>query len=119
MLDKTIDSALLALRRQIIREGQEGLVEVETLLRLRGVSMLKVLPPKRKDVAGKGAMRLILLEGIGRGYRSQRTLTAYVMQRRPELSREDAYTRTSLALAKMRKAGQARCEAGVWRVLDA
>lgn len=37
MLDKTIDSALLNLRRDLIRGGDEGLAHVEALLRLRGV----------------------------------------------------------------------------------
>jgi hypothetical protein len=54
MQDKTIDGALLALRKQIIREKREGLAHVEALLALRGVHMPAVLPAKRKDVAGKG-----------------------------------------------------------------
>ena len=39
MQDKAINNALLALRRQIIRENLDGLAEVETLLRLRGVPL--------------------------------------------------------------------------------
>ena len=113
MQDKSINNALLALRRQIIRENLDGLEHVETLLRLRSVPMPHV-PPKRHAQARNGRMRLCLMEGIAEGHDTTRALAAYVQTRRPELSRQDAYTRTSLALAKMRKAGWIRWEAGVW-----
>ena len=60
MQDKTINNALLALRKQIIREGGNGLDHVQALLEQRGVNMPRVLPPKRSDVAKRGQMRLWL-----------------------------------------------------------
>ncbi|HHX90616.1 MAG TPA: hypothetical protein GX700_12795 [Paracoccus sp.] len=78
MLDKSIDGALLALRKQIIRESGEGLAHVEALCLMRGVDMPAVLPARRADVARKGMMRLIILDGIRKGYSTQRDLAAYV-----------------------------------------
>lgn len=54
MLYNTINSALLALRKNLIRENAEGLAHVEVLLEMRGVPMPAVLPAKRRDVARKG-----------------------------------------------------------------
>lgn len=64
MLDKTVYSALLALRKQIIRSGGEGQVEVETLIRMPGVHMPRVLPPKREGAARMGEVRRIILAGL-------------------------------------------------------
>src|SRR6056297_1226287 len=116
MQDKSINNALLALRKQIIREGQDGLAEVETLLRMRGVAMPAVLPQKKADAARQGIMRLIVYDGMREGHRTQAALAAYVAARRPELTRRAAYVRTTQVLQKMRKAGMVRWEAGVWRV---
>ena len=114
MQDKSINNALLALRKQIIRENLDGLAEVETLLRLRGVAMPAVLPPKKADAARQGIMRLIVCDGLREGHRTQADLAAYVAARRPELTPRAAYVRTTQVLQKMRKAGWVRWEAGVW-----
>jgi len=114
MLDKSIDGALLALRKQIIRGNGEGLAHVEALCRMRCVDMPVVLPAKRADAARKGLMRLIILDGIRKGYSTQRDLAAYVASQRPELSPCVAYVRTTQALQKMRRAGMVRCEGGLW-----
>lgn len=95
MQDKTIDNALLALRKQLIRANGEGLAHVEALCQLRGVNMPAVLPAKRADAARKGLMRRIILEGIRKGYKTQRDLAAYVASHRPELSPCAAYVRTT------------------------
>jgi len=114
MLDKSIDGALLALRKQIIRGNGEGLAQVEALCRMRGVDMPAVLPAKRADAARRGMMSLIILDGIRKGYTSQRALAAYVASQRPELSPCAAYARTTQALQKLRRAGLVRREDGVW-----
>ncbi|WP_159458612.1 hypothetical protein [Roseisalinus antarcticus] len=44
MQDKTIDNALLALRKDMIRNGGDGLTHVEALLTMRGVGLPAVLP---------------------------------------------------------------------------
>ncbi len=66
MQDKSIDGALLALRKQIIRDDAQRLMYVEAVLALRGVHTPAVLPAKRKDVAGKG-MSVIILEALNDG----------------------------------------------------
>jgi len=117
MLDKTIDSALLALRKQIIRGNSEGLAHVEALCRMRGVDLPAVLPAKRADAARKGLMRVIILDGIRKGYSTQREIAAYVASKRPELSPCAAYVRTTQALQKLRRSGFLKFEGGVWLAL--
>jgi len=114
MQDKSIDGALLALRKQIIRGNGEGIAHVEALLVMRGVPMPAVLPAKKPDAARKGMMRIIILDGIRQGYRTQRELAAYVAGKRPDLDPRAAYLRTTQALQKMRLAGMVRQESGVW-----
>lgn len=94
MQDKSIDGALLALRKQIIREKRDGLAHVEALLSLRGVHMPTVLPAKRKDVAGKGIMTAIVLEALNDGPLQLQQIVAHVAARRPELDPKFAYGRT-------------------------
>ena len=94
MQDKSIDGALLALRKQIIRGDIDGLAHVEALLALRGVHMPAVLPAKRKDVAGKGVMAAIILEVL-----------TDVAARRPKRAPEFAYGRTVRVPSKMKRRG--------------
>jgi len=54
MQDKSINGALLALRKQIIRGDLDGLAHVEALLVLRGADLPAVLPAKRQDAAAAG-----------------------------------------------------------------
>ncbi len=105
MQDKTIDNALLALRKQNIRGGGAGLDHVETLLQMRGVDMPRVFPAKRKDVARKGQMTALVLAALRGGPKTALEVTAYVAPRRPELSPEAAKKRTAQALSKLKMRG--------------
>lgn len=102
MQDKTIDNALLALRRQIIRSKGEGLANVEALLVMRDVPMPKVLPAKKRDAARRGQMRALVLEALRDGPKPLREIVAHVEAARPELEPRAAYVRTTQALARMR-----------------
>lgn len=112
MQDKTIDSALLALRKQIIRSKSEGLAHVEALLTLRGVAMPMVLPAKKRDAARRGQMRALVLEALREGPKPLREIVAHVAARRPELEPRAAYMRTTQALVRMRalESGGVRAE---------
>ena len=61
MLDKTIDSALLNLRRDLIRGAGDGLAHVEALLTLRGVALPEVRPKRAPGCAGQGVMARMAL----------------------------------------------------------
>lgn len=114
MQDRTIDNALLALRRQIIREDREGLEHVEALLRLRGVRMPVVLPGKRPDAAQRGHMRRMVLRALQECPRGQAELSACVAARRPEIDADAAYHRVSLCLARLKREGLVSREGRVW-----
>ena len=118
MLDKTITSALLALRAQIIRERREGLVHVEALLIARGIDPARhIVRAKRKpDVAGRGIMRLMVLDALRDGPKGLADVTASVTARRQDISPDAAHKRTALVLSKMKVAGVVGREGHVWRL---
>jgi len=67
MQDKSVNSALLALRKQIIRGDLDGLAHVEALLAMRGVAMPAVLPAKRPDVVRRGHMAVMIPNALRDG----------------------------------------------------
>jgi len=106
MQDKSIDGALLALRKQIIRGDLDGLAHVEALLTLRGVHMPAVLPAKRKDVAGKGHMAIWIMQALADGPLPFRGVVDRVATHRPELDYKAACSRTGQALNKLMHKGR-------------
>jgi hypothetical protein len=115
MLDKSIDGALLALRKRIIRGHGEGLEHVEALLALRGVAAPRVLPPKRGDVAKRGEARRVLLGALRNGPRTLAQMVDVVREWKPDVPAPLAYQRTEQALYKMQAAGLVRREGRLWR----
>ncbi len=103
MQDKTINNALLALRKQIIRGDGAGQDHVEALLILRGVDMPRVLPAKRKDVARKGHMSKLVLEALRGGPMATTEVAVYVARHRSELAPEAAKKRAGLCLTKLKQ----------------
>lgn len=112
MQNRTINNALLALRRQIIRENGEGQDHVETLLELRSV-------PIPKPCAYRGAfkpkeVKRAILSALSDGPKSGPELYRHVMGMRDGLTYADARVRASSALTRLKKAGLVRREGGVW-----
>lgn len=114
MQDRTIDSALLALRKQIIRGGGQGLAQVESLLHMRGVDIPRVLPAKRKDVARKGEMTRIILDALQAGPMPLQSIASHVAKARPDSDPDRAYSRTAQALHKLKAKGLVRREGQKW-----
>src|SRR6056297_2074461 len=114
MQDRTIDNALLALRKQIIRDSLDGLDHVEALLQMRKVSGPFVMRPKPKDAARRGRMSALVLSALAEGGKTLPEVSGYVHQHRPELPYSAAYRRTGQALAKLKKRGLVRREGRVW-----
>ncbi len=105
MQDKTIDSALLALRKQIIRGNLDGLDHVESLLTLRGVHMPRVLPAKPLDQAGKGIMAYMALQALRNGPQTAINVSKCIALQRPEISFAKAHKLTANALTKLKYRG--------------
>lgn len=78
MQDKSINGALLALRKQIIRGKLDGLTEVEALLAIRSVPMPRVMPAKRPDVARRGEVRRKIYEATRSGPKTRSELAMAV-----------------------------------------
>lgn len=82
-VDKTIDSALLGLRKKIIRGVRKGLQNVEALLRQRGVALPLVRPAW--SPAGKGIMARMALDALKDGAQTARYMSECIAARRPEI----------------------------------
>lgn len=102
MQDKSIDGALLALRKQIIRGNGQGLAHVEALLTMRGVPTPRVMPAKKADAAKRGQMRALVFDVLRDGPKPLQDIVAHVVAARPDLEPRAAYKRTKQVLAKMR-----------------
>ena len=104
MQDRTIDNALLALRKRIIREGGEGLDHVEALLAMRGVGMPRIFALKDKPFASREVRRAIL-KALSDGSKSGPDIYRAVMQLRDGMDYQTAQGRVSNVLTKMRQEG--------------
>ncbi len=121
MLDKTIDSALLNLRKKLIRGDGEGLEHVEALLRLRRIDPPRVLPTKRNDAAKCGHMTMMIRDVLRDGPKPMQEIASYIVARRPEISNDVAYKRTTQALANMKFRGQVQNDGrygGLWTIAE-
>ena len=114
MQDKSIDGALLALRKAIIRGNLDGLAHVEAMLILRGVHMPAVLPAKKVDVAKRGQMTRLVLGALRDGRRTTREVSGIVAIARPEISTEEAHRRTEVALCNMKYRGEVVRDGQLW-----
>jgi len=113
MQGKTIDRALIALRKEMLSTGGDGVQHVEALLSLRGVP----LPEYKwivRDRAKRGRMRRVVMPALAEGPRSTADLVALVAQERPELTPEVVEVRTVRWLGMMRCEGVLRGRKGVW-----
>jgi hypothetical protein len=115
MLDKTITSALLSLRAQIIREGTGGLHHVEALLRGRGVDLDAIHTKRRMPDNGlyRAQLKRLILEALRGGPMTGRALSAYVAER-AQITPEAAYKRVYIGLARMLRCGAVRREGRLW-----
>jgi len=111
MKDRTINNALLALRRQIIGNQIAGQDHVDALLKARGVA----LPVKYHfRAAYRGQMAALVLAALRDGPQTIRELAAYVADRRPEIGPGDAYKRTGIVLARLKRCRTVARERWLW-----
>ena len=117
MLDKTITSALLQLRAQIIRGKLEGLEHVEALLLARGVDLQPARKPYRPR-HGRNYARLLIMEALRSGPLPGRAIAVYAVCRVPEVPQDALRRLVSSALWKMGDAGVVARDGGLWRLAD-
>lgn len=113
MLDKSITSALLALRAQITREGLEGLEHVNALLVARGVDPAAHRVP-RKFAQRRDTSRIALealRDGPKRGYEVARYAARVTGDEYP-----DQWRRMYQALHNLRRRGLVVKDGRVWRL---
>ncbi len=119
MLDKTIGSALLNLRRQIVRGGLDGLPHVEALLVVRGInpSCHRIAPPRAPNMFPRRELRRLITEGLRDGPMRGRDVAAYVSGREPSATYAQAIRRVYQALAHMQTAGMVVRDGKVWKII--
>lgn len=109
MQDRTINNALLALRR----EGGEAQVLAERLLAMRGVNYL---PRMIQHPAKRGQMKRMVLDALSERPMNRKQIMAHLGPLRPELTRDQLYRRTDTTLWRLHVAGLVRREGRVWRL---
>lgn len=114
MQDRTINSALLSLRKQALRGDGRGLEHILALLELRNVDLPRVLPAKRPDAARRGQMTRIALSALRDGPRSLPEISGYIAEQRPEISYAAAYRRTGNLLSKLKNRGMIEHKGRLW-----
>ena len=114
MQDRTIDNALLALRKQIVLADGKGQEQVEALLAMRGVPLPGVR--RRGRPPGRwGQISRLVLTALSDGPMTLQQLTDYVDQRMPLITREDAYKRVATQLSVMKAQGLVRHGRKMWK----
>ena len=116
MQDKTINNALLALRKQITRNGDDGLEHVEALLGIRGVDMPRVLPSKPANSARQGQMARLILDAMSDRPMTRLELVRHIAEKLPDVPPERVYYRTDAALNRLRLKGRVAREGLEWRL---
>ena len=118
MLDKTITSALLNLRAQIIRGKLDGLEHVSALLVARGVDpATHIVRAKRKgDAARRGIMRMMVLEAMRTGPMRYTEIAAIVAVRRIDIGPDAIRQRTAQVLVKLQITGAVTREGRLWSI---
>ncbi len=112
MQDKSINSALLALRKQIVRGKLDGLAQVEILLAMRGVTLPRVLPAKRPDVARRGEVRRKICDAFHTGAKTRAELAMAVYGVGGDAERQ----KISRVLWKMKGADMIAKDSVAWRL---
>jgi len=111
MQDRSIDSALVALRQQ---GGHQGKL-AEVLLEMRGVEALPYVfqfkPAKRGD------MKRLCIAALREGPKTTRQVGDILMMEKPELTRRSADHRVYTALARLVAGGKAVRDGGVWSLV--
>lgn len=107
MLDKTIISALLNLRKQIIRDGLTGLDHVNALLAARGIDTARLHDPQVWPVGSRGqrGIQLLVLASLRAGPKTPAQIGADFMAAKPGLARERAMIRVYRTIYKLRSKG--------------
>ncbi|MGL4310737.1 MAG: hypothetical protein ACRCSU_09635 [Paracoccaceae bacterium] len=116
MLDKSIDGALLALRKNIISSNGEGLEHVEALLRLRGVDLPRIPKQQTKSIFARRELTQLLANALKDGPKGGVALAAHVAEQRPEISYTEAQARIHQSLARMVANGFAVRDGRLWRL---
>ncbi len=113
MQGKTINNALIALRKDMLADGGDGLEHVEALLALRGVP----LPHYNwivRDRIKRGLMRQIVLPALRDGPKTTADLVALVAQEDTGWPDDVVQSRTVGWLKMMRCEGVVGGTKGVW-----
>lgn len=113
MQDKSINNALLALRKDIMQRDLDGLAHVEALLAMRGVELPNVMV-RAAPVARRGHMRRMVLDALRAGPMTRKQLVDHIAPLRPDVPLHRLYWRVDAALSKLRMSGVVWIDNGVW-----
>jgi hypothetical protein len=117
MLDKTITSALVTLRLQMIRSGSD-LAHVDALLIGRGIDPASLHVPRQypADSCGHGEIKLMVLGLLREGPRTAAEIVAAFHAGKPDMSLKVARLRVWRAIYKMGRSGVMAKDGNAWNL---
>ena len=118
MQDKTINNALLRVRRDAYGRDAEAFGHAEALLQLRGVDLAAHPILRRSTVKrfGDGKMKRTILRSLRTGPKTMREIAQAVHVASPEISHQDAYKRAGISLARYKSEGLVKREGRLWGI---
>jgi predicted ABC-type transport system involved in lysophospholipase L1 biosynthesis ATPase subunit len=116
MQDKTINNALLRVRRDAYGRDAESFGHAEALLRLRGVDLAAHVIHRKSMTkrSGNRQMRLAILRSLRTGPKVMQEIARDVHADNPQLDFDAAYKRAGMALARCKADGLVMREGRLW-----
>jgi hypothetical protein len=115
MQDKSINKALLALRKAMIQDNLDGLGYVKALIVLRGVELPRVMV-RCAPVAKRNAMRRLVRDALRSGPMTRKQLVDFVSKERPDVPLDRLYWRVDSTLDKIRLADAVGRRGRLWAI---
>lgn len=116
MIDKTITSALLALRKQIIWDGLDGLEHVNALLMARGIDPagLNTVPRQLAQACARRGIQMLVLASLRTGPKTHTQIATALVAARPSLEPGRVAACVYRAVYKLSDKGLVRREGRLW-----
>lgn len=116
MQAKSINNALLRVRRDAYGRDAEAFHNAEALLRLRGVDLESQPLLRRYTIErfANGKMRRVIVSALRDGPKTMREIAQAVHAAKPDIGYKAAYKRAGVSLARYRAEGLVKREGRLW-----
>ena len=114
----TVLSVLRFVRREIIRDGLDGLEHIDALLRQFGCDPdALVTPYKRRNDFRKGEVRRLVLAILSKGDKRSAQVAREIMAVKPELDYDQAIQCAWKCMSRLKRQGLLTSDKMIWRLV--